>query len=72
MATVSKELAEQIIAADGYYATDPRVMQVVKYDNAFGGESWAILYEQDVAINRYAETAYVRNPQIVWSVWSAS
>jgi len=66
MATVSKEIAEQIIAQNGYYSDDPRVNQVVKYDNAFGGESWAILYEQDVAMDRYHETEFVRNPQIIW------
>jgi hypothetical protein len=43
MATVSKELCDEIIASNGYYLNDPRVMQVVKYQNAFGGESWAIL-----------------------------
>ena len=67
MATVDKALAEQIIAQDGYYADDPRVMQVVKYENAFGGYSWAILYALDVAINRYAASDYVRNPQVMWS-----
>lgn len=67
MATVSEEIARTIIDNDGYYSDDPRVMQVVKYSNAFGGESWAILYEQDVAIDRYAESPYVRNPKVVWS-----
>lgn len=66
MATVSKELADQIIASDGYYSTDPRVMQVVKYDNAFGGTCYAILYQQDVDIDRYAPSPYVRNPKVIW------
>lgn len=67
MATVSEEIARIIIDNDGYYSDDPRVMQVVKYDNAFGGKSWAILYAQDVEIDRYAPTEWVRNPQVVWS-----
>jgi hypothetical protein len=66
MATVDQALAEQIIAADGYYSDDPRVMQVVTYDNAFGGKSWAILYQRDVGIDRYAPSEYVRNPQVIW------
>ena len=66
MATVDKATALKIIANDGYYEDDPRVQQVVKYQNAFGGESWAILYIHDVALNRYAPTEYVRNPQIMW------
>jgi len=66
MATVDKAIALEIIANDGYYEDDPRVQQVVKYQNAFGGESFAILYQRDVDIDRYAETEYVRNPQIMW------
>jgi len=67
MSTVYKELAEEIIAANGYYEDDPRVMQVVKYQNSFGGESWAVLYEDDVRCNRYEESEFVINPQVVWS-----
>lgn len=66
MATVDKATALKIIASDGYYEDDPRVHQVLKYDNAFGGESYAILYEQDVAMDRYAESDFIRNPQILW------
>jgi hypothetical protein len=66
MATVSEALARKIIANNGYYQNDPRVVQVVKYQNAWGGESWAILYPPDVAVDRYAESEYVRNPEIVW------
>lgn len=67
MATVSEDLAKQIIANDGHYADDPRVMAVISYDNAFGRKSWAILYEQDVLSNRYAPSMYVRNPKVEWS-----
>lgn len=66
MATVSKELAMRIIANKGKYSDDPLVHQVVRYTNYSGGESWAILYEQDVAWDRYAPTDYVRNPVVVW------
>ena len=67
MATVSKDLAEQIIKQDGYYADDPRVMQVVKYENAWGKEAYAILYARDMAMDRYAASKYVRNPQVIWN-----
>lgn len=67
MATVSEDLAKQIIANDGYYSDDPRVMAVISYDNAFGGKSWAVLYEQDVLSDRYAPSAFVRNPKVEWS-----
>lgn len=67
MATVSESIARQIIENDGYYADDPRVMQVISYDNAFGGKSWAILYAQDVATDRYAPSEYIRNPKVEWT-----
>jgi hypothetical protein len=67
MATVDKRLAEQIIAQNGYYSTDERVKQVIKYQNHWGGECYALLYEIDVAINRYQASDYVINPQVIWS-----
>ena len=66
MATVSKELALKIIANNGRYMDDPLVHQVVKYRNYHGGESWAILYEQDVLQDRYAPSEYIINPEVVW------
>lgn len=67
MATVSESLARQIIANDGYYADDPRVHQVITYDNAFdNNRSWAILYECDVLSNRYAPSPYVQNVKVEW------
>ena len=66
MATVSKHIADQIIAADGYYADDPRVQQVVRYTNFEGTFAYAILYPQDVAADRYAPSPFVRDPKIIW------
>jgi len=66
MSTVTKELAEEIIANNGYYENDPRIMQVVKYRNKWGGDCWAILYQEDVDFNRYEETEYVNNPTVIW------
>ena len=67
MATVDKKLAEEIIANNGHYGDDERVMQVVKYQNRHGGESYAVLYKRDVAIDRYEASEYVINPQVIWS-----
>lgn len=36
MATVSKDLADKLVAQNGYYADDPRVMRIVEYTNAWG------------------------------------
>ncbi len=66
MASVHEALAREIIANNGHYHDDPVVVQVIKYENAWGGESWAILYEQDVKSNRYTPSEYVINPEVVW------
>ena len=66
MATVSKEIADKIMANGGYYSDDPRVMQVVRYDNFEGQPAYAILYAQDIAADRYRPTQYVNNPKVIW------
>ncbi len=67
MSTVGKTLALKIIEQNGYFEDDPRVHQVVKYTNAWGSESYAILYPRDVSADRYAPSAYVINPEVIWS-----
>ena len=66
MATVSKAIADQIIASNGYYSDDPRVQQVVRYTNFEGVYAYAILYSQDVRHDRYAPSEFVRNPIVIW------
>lgn len=65
MATISEEIAKKIIANDGYYEDDPRVSKVVKYNNAFGGESWAIVYPHEFQM-RYEESPSCANVQVLW------
>ena len=67
MSTVNKELAEEIMANDGYYADDERVMQVIKYQNMWGVEAYALAYRRDVMAKRYQASDYVINPEIIWS-----
>ncbi len=65
MATVSKELAKEIIKLNGYYEDDPRVYSVIKYSRMDGRDSFAITYsESDEA--RYRPTEFVRNPIVIW------
>lgn len=66
MATVSKHIADQIIAGNGYYHDDPQVKQVVCYINMVGEIAYAILYDHDVAADRYAPSPFVQNPKIIW------
>jgi hypothetical protein len=75
MATVDKDLADNIIANNGYYNGDsenelgdnPRCVIVTRYDNAFGGTSYGLTFEGDPY--RYSATYFVKNPEIVWSFY---
>src|SRR5882672_4206979 len=67
MATVSKDLADRIVANSGYYKDDPRVYRIVEYTNAFGsGLSYGIEYSGQVG--KYHESEYVINPRVYWEV----
>jgi hypothetical protein len=65
MATVSKELADQLVAGDGYYADDTRVLRIVEYTNAWGKLAYGIEYAGQVG--KYAESEYVNSPKVYWS-----
>ena len=64
MSTVSKDLADKLVAGDGYYADDPRVASIIEYDNAFGGVGYGLNYEGQG--NRYTPSEFVRNPRAYW------
>lgn len=62
MGTVGREIAEEIRNNNGYYETDPRVMRIVEYDNAWGGVGYGLEYEHDMG--RYSPSPHVRNPRV--------
>lgn len=64
MATVSKHRADKLIALDGYYADNPRVLRIVEYDNAWGGVGYGLEYAYN--LGRYSPSEFVRNPRIYW------
>ena len=64
MATVSKELADKIKNADGYYSDDPRVMRIVEYTDMGGKLAYGIEYQHHVG--KYAESEFVRSPRVYW------
>jgi len=69
MATVSKELADKLVASDGYYKDDPRVYRIVEYTNAFGsGLSYGIEYSGEQG--KYTASEYVINPKVYWEAKS--
>ena len=63
MATVSKAIADQIIAGDGYYSDDPRATRVIRYTNFEGVHAYAIEWTKET---RYQPSEFVRNPEVIW------
>lgn len=64
MATVEKDTADGLVASNGYYSSDPRVMRIVEYTNMSGNLAYGIEYGHE--IGRYEESAFVRNPRVYW------
>lgn len=64
MATVSKALADNLVASDGYYKDDPRVVRIVEYTNMAGALAYGIEYSFERG--RYYASAYVNNPRTYW------
>jgi len=65
MATVSKSIADKIIA--GEFAEDP-VIKIVKYRNAFDGEdSYGVIYKGEDP-EKYKASPFVINPMTYWEV----
>lgn len=64
MATVTKESADGLVANEGYYADDPRVMRIIEYTNMADQPAYGIEYGHE--IGRYAESEFVRNPRVYW------
>ena len=69
MATVSKEIADQIIAHEGRYPGDPLVVKIVQYENQWNGEhAYGLVYEHEDPM-RYHNSPACINPITIWE-WS--
>jgi hypothetical protein len=62
MGTISKKIADDVIA--GMYDED-RPVKIVKYLNAWGGEAYGLICE-DQPLDRYSASEYVINPVTYW------
>lgn len=65
----SKQIVDDIIASNGYYETDPRVSQIVEYENYEGRTAWGVTWSTEApAMQRRYEVAteYVNNPRVIW------
>ena len=63
MTTVDKHIADAVIA--GKYPED-RWVRIIKYTNAWGGESFGL--EDYHTVGKYHPSPYVINPEIYWSL----
>ena len=69
MATVSKEIADEIIRGEGHYEDDPLVIKIVRYENQWNREyAYGIIYEGEDP-DRYHNAEACINPQTIWE-WS--
>jgi hypothetical protein len=66
MPTVSKGIADKIIAGDGYYPGDDiRVIKIVEYTDMGGKLAYGLIYEGNHP-DMYAASPYIRNPKTIW------
>ena len=63
MSTVDKDIADRIIA--GEWPKD-KARRIVKYINAWGGESYGVTFKRDDPLKYLRPTEYIRNPVIYW------
>ena len=71
MATIDdRKHVDEIIAANGQqYPEEPPVVRIVQYDNAWGGVSYGLVWQdepQDMQYRYNIETEFVRNPRTIW------
>ena len=66
MSTISKALAEQLIANNGYYVDDTPATKIITYDNMYGGKSWAVVYPHEDQM-RYEDSPACLNVTTIWT-----
>lgn len=70
MGTVSSsKFVQELINKNGYFPDDPRVYQIVKYENVFGRMIYGITWENESEDRKHRyeiETEYVIRPKIIW------
>lgn len=68
MATITnKNIVDDIIAGDGYYEGDPRVVKIVEYENQWNhAPAWGVVYEIDRDKDRYEHGEACLNPRVIW------
>lgn len=75
MATIdSKEIIDNIIAHNGLYEDDDdelRVVKVVSYINAWGGQTYGVIYEGEPEPDRYEQDSpFTLDSKVIWEYQS--
>lgn len=74
MSTVDKDFADNVIRNEGYYNGDsdnslgdnPPCVAVILYNNAFGGQGYALIFT-DRDFHKYSQpTQFIGNPRLYW------
>ena len=71
MPTVSKDLADLVVAGNGYYVSeegeeDPKVIRIVKYIGLEDGrDNYGLIYDGQ-EITKYHDSPYCIGPEIYW------
>lgn len=72
MATFNhKDIIDKIIANDGYYDGDPRIVRIVEYTNSWGNVCWGAVHEYEADPYRYDNpTPYISNPKVIFDAYA--
>lgn len=62
----SKQIIDEIIANDGYYFNDPRVLAIHSYDNSWGGQSYHVAWNEGEIANLYS-SPFCSNIKLLWA-----
>lgn len=66
MATIdSKKAVDKLIANNGYYEDDERVIKIVQYENNWGGISYGLIYQSE-SLDRYNPSPFIHNPKVLF------
>lgn len=65
----SRDIVNEIIAADGFYFDDERVIKIVQYNNMFdGGLTYGLVYASDgkASYDRYEDGGACIDAVVLW------
>jgi hypothetical protein len=64
MSTVSKKIADEVIAQNGRYEGDPQVYSIWKYTSKWNTEGYKLFYKPNMYLS---DSKFTIDPRIYWS-----